>query len=429
MLCYFVLVLAPIGVLVAGREQLGAGFWWDLSIILGFAGVGMLGIQFFLTARFRRLTAPFGTDIIYYFHRYLAIVAFLIVLLHVVIIGVENPAILGFGNNRAAPWYITAGKIALIVYLVQIAASLWRKFLRIEYYWWRLSHAAAAMIAYLLSIAHIEGAGYLIQTPPLRIFWLVFAFFWLSVVVYVRLIKPWEMTRQPYRVEYVSKERGKVWTITLAPIGHSGFRFLPGQFAWVTIGHSPFSMKDHPFSISSAPGDDGRLTFTIKALGDFTSTIGSIKKGERAFVDGPHGVFSIDRYPKAKGFIMVAGGVGIAPVLSMLEAMAKRDDKRTVFLFYGNRKWERVIFREKIATLEKRLQLKVIHVLREPPKGWKGERGFITADVLAAHLPKNLAGYEALVCGPPLMINMVETGLVSCGLPVRWIHSELFDLA
>jgi predicted ferric reductase len=81
-LIYLLLVAAPLVLLLIGPMPAGAGFWWDFSMGLGFAGMAMMGVQFALTARFRRAAAPFGIDIIYYFHRLAAIVAFGLLLAH-----------------------------------------------------------------------------------------------------------------------------------------------------------------------------------------------------------------------------------------------------------------------------------------------------------------------------------------------------------
>jgi predicted ferric reductase len=67
---YLVLVLAPLLILMFGEVPPGSGFWRDFSMALGFAGMAMMGVQFLLTARFQRACAPFGIDIIYYYHRY-----------------------------------------------------------------------------------------------------------------------------------------------------------------------------------------------------------------------------------------------------------------------------------------------------------------------------------------------------------------------
>ena len=62
---YLAAVIAPLFALLAGPTPAGGGFWWDFAMALGFAGLAMMGVQFFLTARFKRATAPFGIDLIY----------------------------------------------------------------------------------------------------------------------------------------------------------------------------------------------------------------------------------------------------------------------------------------------------------------------------------------------------------------------------
>ncbi|MFO1425831.1 MAG: hypothetical protein U1F11_02435 [Steroidobacteraceae bacterium] len=157
---------------------------------------------------------------------------------------------------------------------------------------------------------------------------------------------------------------------------------MPGQFAWLTLRASPFAMREHPFSIASSPEQPQRIEFAIKELGDFTATIKDIRPGEIAWVDAPYGDFGIDRCAGAQAAVFVAGGIGIAPILSMLRALAERGDRRPLWLFYGNRVLERVAFREELDRLAQRLDLKVVHVLLEPPADWSGERGFVSQQVL-----------------------------------------------
>jgi len=84
-------VLAPLIVLLAGAPPAARGFWRELSAALGYAGMAMAGIQFALTARFRHATAPFGVDIIYYFHRTISLMAAAVITAHVVIILADDP--------------------------------------------------------------------------------------------------------------------------------------------------------------------------------------------------------------------------------------------------------------------------------------------------------------------------------------------------
>ncbi len=143
-------------------------------------------------------------------------------------------------------------------------------------------------------------------------------------------------------------------------------RFKFGQFAWLTLRASPFHIKDHPFSFSSSAACGDYIEFTIKELGDFTRTIKDIKAGEVAYLDGPYGVFTVDRYPQAMGFVFIAGGIGMAPIMSMLRTLADRNEQRSLLLIYGNKRWEDIMFKAELRTLQTRLNLRVVHVLNHP---------------------------------------------------------------
>ena len=96
---------------------------------------------------------------------------------------------------------------------------------------------------------------------------------------------------------------------------------------------------------------------------------------------------------------LIAGGVGITPMMSMIRTLADRGDTRPVILLYGSKDWESITFREELEALKARLNLTVVHVLADPPPGWTGERGFITAEVFKRHLPPPYADHEYFICG------------------------------
>jgi len=425
---YFFLIATPILIILTGSRLPGFGFWWDVSLALGYGGMGMIALQFALTARFRQATAPFGIDIIYYFHRYLAVAALGLIILHVITIVVINPAALNLLVPWIAPWYINLGTGAVLVFAAILITSVWRKRLRIPYEPWRWSHGLMVTVAFIIAMAHIHGAGNYIADAGVKILWTGFTAVWLFLIFYVRVIKPWRLKRKPYRVTAVKQERGRVWTITVAPEGHDGLQFQPGQFVWLTVGASPFAQREHPFSISSPPSQLPNLQFTIKELGDFTRTVGAIPVGEIVYVDGPHGVFSIDRHANASGFVFVAGGVGIAPLMSMLRSLAVKSDPRQIVLFFGNRRWENVTFREEIEALSEKMRLSVVHVLGDAPDEWQGERGVVTREILDRHLPVDRMNSQYFICGPNPMLRAVEHDLAALGIPLGRIHSEIFDL-
>lgn len=395
---------------------------------LGFTGMAMMGVQFLLTARFRRASAPFGIDIIYYFHRYLAIMAVTLIFLHYLIIRIENAEALGAINPLHAPWHMSAGRVSLVLFALLIITSLWRKPLRIHYDEWRMLHIVMAMTAFLLALGHIEGVGYYINAPAKRWLWTGYTLFWLWLIIYLRLIKPWWMHNRAYRVLEVRQERGNSWTLALKPDGHDGMHFKPGQFAWLTLRHSPWHIKEHPFSFSSSAIHNDRLEFTIKELGDFTRTIKNTQLGEIAYLDGPFGVFSVDKYPDAPGYVFIAGGVGAAPIISMLRTLADRHEQRPLWFIYSNNCWQDVIFREQLEAFKEQLDLRLVHVLTKPPPDWKGESGFITQQLLQKFLPNDMQDYEYFLCGPRPMSESVQQGLRTMGVPPSQVHFEIFDM-
>ena len=426
---YLVLVLVPLAVVLTGRVPPSqAGFWWAASMAAGFAGLSMMGAQAALTGRFRRVAALCPTDRIYLFHRYAGIAAALVVLAHPVILVVDEPERLIYLNPFEMPAYIVAGQAAVVALVLLMATSLWRRGLHMPYEAWRIAHDALALVAVVLTVVHIDGVRYYLGHPLKYAAWLGAAAVWIGCVLFARVVRPWQVWRRPYRVTAVQRERGDAWTVSVAPDGHAGLTFRAGQFAWLTIGRSPFTLSDHPFSFSSSPGrTDGQLEFTIKELGDFTRTVGRIQPGTRAFVDGPYGGFTIDLH-EAPGYVFIAGGIGIAPLLSMLRALDDRGDTRSHLLLHAGSCSERLTCREAVDGLATRLTLTVVPVLTDAEAGWTGERGYVTEALLDRHVPEDRSARHYFVCGPPAMIRAVRGHLVALGVPTTRIHSELFDL-
>ena len=427
---YFLITLAPLLILLAGPRPAGREFWRDLSVGLGYSGFAMVGLQFILTARFKVIKAPYGSDIVYFFHRQISLVLFVLIATHPLLLFIFDPSHLGLLNLVTAPWAARFGVVALILLGALIGLSVWRKRLRFEYDRWRIWHGILATGAIGLAMAHIELRGYYLNMPWKQLFWGFYGISWVGVLAWIRVIKPIILLRKSYLVEKVIPERGNAWTVELRPANHKGLHFQPGQFAWITAWDSPFRDHEHPFSFSSSAEESARLTFTIKELGDFTASIKNLSKGQCVYVDGPYGAFSIDRHPHVQEFIFIAGGIGITPIMSMLRTLADRGDSRSLTLIYANNTLETSTFLEEIEKLPLRLNLKLVHVLKSPPEGWSGEKGFINADILERNLPAERIPNKAeiFICGPGPMMNAVEKALIQLGFPMGDFHSERFDL-
>ncbi|WP_063058467.1 ferredoxin reductase family protein [Nocardia sienata] len=422
---YVAVAVVPLIFAVIGPVEGGRGFWVEFSVALGFVGMSMLGAQFALVARFRAVAAPFGEDALVQFHRQVSYVALAFVLAHPILLqigGVDTVALL---NLAEAPWRARCAVASTVLLLVVVATSVWRRRLRIRYEVWQLAHGVLSVAVVALALAHMLLVGYYLDALWKVWLWTVMTLALVGLLVWVRVLAPIRRLRRPWRVEQNTAERGDARTLILTPAGHDGLRFAPGQFGWLTVGRSPFAVTAHPFSFSSSVEDPDRVEITIKALGDFSSTVGDIAPGTHAFLDGPHGVFSPDRH-EGPGFVLIAGGVGITPMVSMLRTMADRGDRRPFLLIYAVRTMVEQTFGDDIRALSRSLDLTTVPVPQDPPPEWEGENGFVDRALLQRHLPDRYRHRQFFICGPTPMVTAMEDALAALGVPADRVHTERF---
>jgi predicted ferric reductase len=173
------------------------------------------------------------------------------------------------------------------------------------------------------------------------------------------------------------------------------------------------------------------VALTIKNLGDWSGDeVPAIKPGDRAWLDGPHGVFTLDRN-QAMGYVLIGGGVGITPLYSMLQTMVTREDSRPVLLFYGARNPEQMIFLDELTELERvgDLNLRFVPVFSGPDEDWEGETGYLNAEIMGRYLPKQYRRFMYLICGPKPLMDGMEQALPELGVPPHSVLTERFDMA
>ena len=427
LLVYVGLVFLPIGLLLVGPRPAGREFLRELSVGLAFAGAAILMLQFALTARFRRIKAPYGIDLVYHFHREISYVALGLIVAHPVLLFVLDTAYLALLNPLAAPWRARFAVAAVLATVAIILTSVFRKRWRIRYETWRYLHGALAIAVVAFAIAHIEGVGHYVNAPWKRVLWIAYPGLWVGLLLYVGAVRPRRLTRRHWVVDAVRPERGGAWSLDLHADGHAGLRFAPGQFGWLTLADSPYRRREHPFSFSSSATHGDRVTLTIKEAGDFTANIGTTPPGAVAYLDGPYGHFSLDRH-RAPAYVFIAGGIGITPIMSMLRTMADRGDRRRALLIDVNRDLKSIIFREELEALGTSLDLEVVHVLTQPEPGWAGPAGRPTPESLLSLLPPDHLARDYFICGPGPLMDLAESTLLTHGIHFRQVHSERFDL-
>lgn len=427
---YVTLTLTPLVILLTGPKSSGRPPLLDFSVSLGFSGLAIMALQFVTSARLKFFNQPFGTDIVYHFHRQIGIAAFLMVFAHPLLLFILDARYLRLLNLFSAPWRARFGVLAIILLIGVVWMAEYRQKLKIPYGFWKVWHGILATMMVGLALLHIFNTGDYTNLPWKRAVWIGYTVLFLLMLIYTRIIYPLKLMLNPYIVKEIRKERGDVWTAVLSPAKGKALRFMPGQFAWLTAWKTPFSDSEHPFSLVSSSEQSDYIEMSIKNLGKFTSKIQALKPGDKVYVDGPYGSFSIDRYPQAKNLVFIPGGIGVTPIMSMLRSMAARGDKRPVRVLYANQTWDATTFREEMEALQKKLNMKLTYIIERPDAGWQGESGFLNADIIRKSIPAEWlnGNSDVFLCGPGPMMNAVEKALIQAGFSESQIHSERFAL-
>jgi predicted ferric reductase len=386
-------------------------------------------LELSLVSKIRWISSAFGQDALLQFHRQMGILGVALISAHA-LLGFVTGYPLSWLNPFAeeTPWAMRWGVASLAMMLLLMAISLWRRLFRISYDWWQLTHGALADAAIAAAFLHAVLLGAFAAQRPMQVVLGAYMCLALGLRLWFKLHRPLRLWSQPWEVVENIPEAGDTRTLVLRPVGHAGFTFEPGQFAWLSTSRTPFHWDRHPISMSSAAADEPGhpISFSIKNLGDWSGkVVQSIKPGHRVWVDGPHGVFTADR-EQGPGYVLIAGGVGISPLMSICRTMALRGDRRPVVLFYAAKTVEGLTFREELDALCASLNLTVIFVIESPPPGWRGESGYITEEILRRHLPAQHLQFQHFICGPEPMMDAVEHELSRLGVPLERIHTERF---
>ncbi len=430
------LLALPFIVILTGNAPAAEGFLRNFAFGLGFSALALAGMQFALTGRLKPLLHPFGADIVVVFHRFLSWGLVALMLGHFGIFYIWYRDDLGVLNPLQAPLHMTAGRVALGCFVLLIVSSEFRVQLRLDYLWWRRIHVVLALSGFGAAIWHVLGAGHFTGEDGTRALWLAATLAWLGLILWTRVLRPWDQWRNPWRVTENRDEGDGVHTLVLAPEGRPLQGWRPGQFAWLTVGSSPFALREHPFTISTAPEKGPELSFSIKPLGDDSKEMSDTRPGTIAYVDGPYGVFSVDREADAAGFVLIAGGVGVTPVIANLQALEERRDPRPVILLYANDTWDEVAFREELARIGRTIDLRVVHVIKNPPRdpahwppgNFETREGMVDDALLAELLPSESRDWPHMLCGPAPMLTAVRKALLNMGVSRKHIDSEIFEM-
>ncbi|MEX0721807.1 MAG: ferredoxin reductase family protein [Balneolaceae bacterium] len=426
-LLFVIVVTVPLFITGIDHAEPHRGFWIEFGAGLGFVALSIMILQFLLTARFRNVKPGFGHDGLLYFHRQAGLIAWIFVIAHFMVLFLADSSYTSYLDPAVnAPRAIALVFVVILLSLL-LATSYWRKSFGLNYEWWRISHGLAAVTVIVIGLGHALMVDFYTSGLWKKALWIIFTGFAMVLLLHIRLGKPLRISRFPYKVIGLKTETEDVWTLEVEADNHHGMDFEAGQFAWITLGDSPFKLQQHPFSISSSAEKEKKCQFTIKELGDFTGDISSVDIGTKIYLEGPYGTYTLPSDMDVQ-IVFFAGGIGITPIISMLRTMNDQKDFRNITLLYGNKNLETIAFRSELEEMQETLDLEVIHVLEEPPSEWEGEEGFINDEIMKRHLPEDSGSVIYYINGPPVMQEAIEANLKEKKVPLWRMQSESFEI-
>ncbi|HYF92494.1 MAG TPA: FAD/NAD(P)-binding protein [Symbiobacteriaceae bacterium] len=232
-----------------------------------------------------------------------------------------------------------------------------------------------------------------------------------------------EFTPVPARILKVSRQTYDTLTYTVAfedPDIRADYRFQPGQFNMISL----LGIGEAPISISSWHGDTATFDHTIRAVGTVTRALEGLKEGDRLWVRGPYGHGWPVEDVKGKNVLLIAGGIGLAPLRPLIQEMIRRPDRYGhLEILYGARTMADQLFTSEFAEWERYPNLTLRLASDRPAAGFPGRVGPVT--VLFEEMTSKPQDTIVVTCGPEVMMKYVVRGLLARGFTPTQIYVSL----
>lgn len=383
--------------------------------------VALMLLQSLLAARIRFLDRLFGLDRLLLFHRASGLICFFFATFHPMLMYLS-------GLKKAGPlalsqWPEAIGGICVVGLWFAVVSSVWRKFVELSYQQWLIFHKITASVVFL-ALAHMFIIESAMRKGWMLGFWLVLLALWAGTIVAVRFVLPrMRAGSESYVVSSTGPAADNVLQLSLkSALENPDFNFLPGQFAFVSFENPLVAGEEHPFTIASAPDDKATLQFLIKESGDWTKSLHAVKVGDKVRVVGPFGVFSPFRH-EANSLTMIAGGIGITPMLSVLRQLVNENSQMPVKLVWSYKTSAEAPCYEEFESFRKNLSnFDMTRIVTRESKTDKR----LDLENLKKLLPEYRPGHLVMLCGPLVMMKDVRRHLLEYGYPDSAIINEEF---
>jgi NAD(P)H-flavin reductase len=232
---------------------------------------------------------------------------------------------------------------------------------------------------------------------------------------------PSPMLPDLFRVQQVRRETDDTFTLELGPTnGRQPFAFAAGQFNMLYVR----GIGEVPISISGDPARPEVLVHTTRAVGAVTKAMRNLKKGEVLGVRGPFGIGWPVEPAVGHDVVIVAGGIGLAPLRpSIYQLLSRRDRYGKIVLLYGTRTPADILFRKELEAWRARLDVEVYVTVDRAAERWHGNVGVVTKLIPKAAFDPSRA--IAMVCGPEIMMRFTALALEKRGVGTDHIYLSM----
>ena len=398
-----------------------------LGQLTGFAAALAALAALVLTSRPRFLERRYGLDQMLAWHRWAGIITVFTVVAHTIIDtivwgqGTGEGFFPALGGLLTGESWMVAALVGTAIFVI-IGLSSWKRIRRaVSYETWYFIHTLG-YLAVLMGFGHQLTLGTDIAGDTVAFWWWTgVAIATLLVILYARFGVILRSIARPFVVTKVVREATDIGSITVNSKHLRNMRVRSGQFFMLRPMSRGLWWQAHPYSISSAPTTAG-LRFTIKGHGSDDSTaILNVKTGSKVLLEGPYGVFTIDQAAGSR-VLMVAGGVGIAPLRAILEDCHSGQNPIVLVRVREEKDLPH------LAELERLVKLRdgELHVLAGR-REWFAKNDPFHAAALKTRIP-DIASRHVFICGPASLESAVISGLRKSGVPTSNIHLESFGI-
>ena len=396
-----------------------------LGRLTGLLAVYLILWQLVLIGRIKIIEKSFGFDRLTNIHHLNGLLAWAFIFLHPVFIILayklnNNISFFKQTLNLVLNWEgMLPALFSVLIFSFIIIVSLAAIKKKVKYEYWYLVHLFTYW-AISLAFEHQLEYGYTLQDNIFYIYWQAMYVIVIGLLVYYRLLCPiYNFFKHDFRVEKIEKENDNIASIYITGKNLKNFNFLPGQFAIFRFLEGWLSLEAHPFSFSQIKNDKN-IRISIKNLGDFSKNIDQkIKIGTRVVIDGPHGTFTSEKTKNNK-IAMIAGGIGITPIRSLVEEMQYKD----CVVLYATSKEEDIVFKKEFINFNEPVNIK--YIVSNPIEGWFGEKGRVDEEKIK-RLIFDYLDRSFYICGPPQFRKRIIKTLRKLGVSKRKIYFEKFN--